>query len=318
MPRRYAIWAGVCLLAAVPAPAQEVGAPGVAAQPWWLSAGVFRTDGAAEARLHVLTVRGIADARVVEAGVAGAGLHRVVVGPFADRGAADVGLTSLRRLVPDAFPVRLAAAPTAPHTRQSVPATAVEAEALRTPPEALQADAATGVTATGGAGLSARVDLASTPPTPASARSADRDSKVAGDVAEPPRPAAKGRASNAGAALAGSSEAANGRSDGIAGSPSTAAAIDPGTVRRGITLRDYLRRNGGNTPTAPAEAPAGYQVHRLFRSTDGGSFRSPADHDVTPGAGATRAHPAPRASGPIARAAHSVMGWLRWLFGTWL
>ena len=84
--------------AALPASVSQASSTAAATAPsqWWLSAGVFRTDGAAEVRRAALIEHGVAAARVVEAQLAGAVVHRVVVGPFADRAQARSQLSAVR------------------------------------------------------------------------------------------------------------------------------------------------------------------------------------------------------------------------------
>ena len=215
--RWLAVCLGCCCIALVQA------AP---ASQWWLSAGVFRTDAAAEAQLAALTKQGVTLARVVDARRGGELLHRIVIGPYADSTAAHGALSDLRRFVTDAFALQLDLSPQVQADAASLPRTSPA-------PDAASVPAVEG------------------------ARGPAHDADV------PPRvPEARGEL------------------------PSVAEApAEPVDIHRGITVQEYLRRNGGNTPTAPAEAPPGFQLNRLHRS-NGTTVVGDADdeniHDITP------------------------------------
>lgn len=295
MARWFAIRVGVGMLALGQTAAVLAGT----AQQWWIAAGVFRTDGAAEARLRTLTEHGVADGRVVDALMAGAALHRVVVGPYADRAAARAHLAAVRGVVADAFPLALdsavqesAASPT-PLPVGAEPATGPAASIVRAPAPLPAMDAA--------------------PPAPV--RSAPAPASAPAAVLTTP------------AAMMDRADMPQG---GIGGAGMGGTSIDsPGTdqagmananLRRGISLREYLRRNGGNTPTSPDTAPPDYQLNRLHRNADGSAPATGANEvqDVTPAVPQAAADSSPRTSAALARFATkapcALRRWFRALF----
>lgn len=210
---RIARWLVVCMCCGYIALAQAV-----PAAQWWLSAGVFRTDTAAEAQRKTLSAQGVETVRIVDVPRGGETLHRVVVGPYADSRAAHAALVSLRRNVQDAFALQLAAE-ASPISSQSA--------AVQTPPL--------------------------------------------------PEPQSEGTAPPEGNVHL---------SQSLAIGTVTPSPPEVGSAHRGITLSEYLRRNGGNTPVAPAVAPPGYQLNRLHRGNStapSGQQEAGTDvHDVTP------------------------------------